>query len=65
MADLPKNFESHLGYSIHIQANVPPCVYTGTATIPFIGIAVPLNLYDIMQQSLVWVQIAYDYAISL
>ena len=39
--------------TLHIKGQVCQYVYTGTAncaSIPFIGIAVPLNLYGIMQQ---------------
>ena len=40
--------------TVHIKGQVCHYVYTGTAncaSIPFVGIAVPLNLYGIMQQA--------------
>ena len=41
--------------TLHIKGQVCQYVYTGTAncaSIPFVGIAVPLNLYGIMQQKI-------------
>ena len=41
--------------TLHIKGQVCQYVYTGTAncaSIPFVGIAVPLNLYGIMQQTI-------------
>ena len=40
--------------TLHIKGQVCQYVYTGTAnwaSIPFVGIAVPLNLHGIMQQT--------------
>ena len=43
--------------TLHIKGQVCQYVYTGTAncaSIPFVGIVVPLNLYGIMQQIYMW-----------